>query len=312
MSQLGNDPLYAIPATRALRRSRGRWRIFAFVALAIAIVVGLVRFVPDMVASPSYIARVEISGTITTSNRRLEALKALAENDAVEAVIVAINSPGGTTAGGEEIYEALRALADAKPTIAIINEVGASAAYMTAIATDQIFARRLSIIGSIGVLYRHVDAGRLLDTIGIDLDKVTSGILKAEPDVGGPMSPEVRESIAALVQNSYGWFVDIVAERRDLSRASVLAVADGRIMTGAMGVESGLIDQIGGQAEAIEWLAATYEIDAELPVHLHWPPPSRTDWISVLLGEVAGQALGIEIDGRMTLDGLVSVWHPSN
>ena len=134
-------------------------------------------------------------------------------------MIVAINSPGGTTAGGEELYEALGQLRAAKPTVAVIGELGASAAYMTAIATDRIFARRLSIVGSIGVLYQHVNAGKLLETIGVDLDKVASGPLKAEPDFDEPMEGAPRASIAALVDDSFQWFVDIVAERRGLARA---------------------------------------------------------------------------------------------
>ena len=121
------------------------------------------------------IARVSITGTIMTDPARLKILDKLAEDDAVKAVVVAINSPGGTTAGGEELYEALSALRAKKPVVAVISELGASAAYMTAIAADRIFARRLSIVGSIGVLYQHVDAGKLLGTIGVNFDKVQTG-----------------------------------------------------------------------------------------------------------------------------------------
>ncbi len=103
--------------------------------------------------------------------------------------------------------------------MAVIRELGASAAYMTAIATDRIFARRLSIVGSIGVLYQHINAGKLLETIGIDLDKVASGPLKAEPDYDEPLVGDVRRSISELIQSSFDWFVDIVAERRGLDRA---------------------------------------------------------------------------------------------
>lgn len=311
MTQLGDDPVHAIPATRVIKRSRGRWRIFAFVALAIAVVVGLVRFGPDLSVPGSRIARVEISGTIMTNRDRLDMFEALAEDENTSAVIIAINSPGGTTAGGEELFEALLALSEKKPTVAVINELGASAAYMTAIGTDRIFARRLSIVGSIGVLYRHVDAGRLLETIGIDLDKVASGVLKAEPDYDGPITPEVRASLAALVEDSFAWFVDIVAERRAMPRATVLRLADGRIMTGTMGVESGLIDAIGGEVEAIAWLQGERGIAADLPVDTVWPPPSRTGWLMTLLGTAASDALGIDIEGRMVLDGLISLWHPS-
>lgn len=311
MTKLGDDPVHAIPATRAIRRSRGRWRLLAFLALALVVVVGLVRFGPELSVQGPRIARVEISGTIATSRDRLDMFEALADDDRTSAVIVVINSPGGTTAGGEELYEALLALSAQKPTVAVINELGASAAYMTAIATDRIYARRLSIVGSIGVLYRHVDAGRLLETIGIDLDKVASGQLKAEPDFAGPIAPEVRTSLAALVEDSFGYFVDIVAERRALPRAAVLRLADGRIMTGAMGVEVGLIDALGGETEAIAWLEAERGLAPDLPRDTVWPPPSRSGWLTRLLGVAASDALGIDLDRGMVLDGLVSLWHPS-
>ena len=232
----------------------------------------------------------------------------LAEDDAVKAVIVAINSPGGTTAGGEELYEALGRLRDAKPTVAVIGELGASAAYMTAVATDRIFARRLSIVGSIGVLYQHVNAGKLMETIGVDLDKVASGPLKAEPDIDEPMSDEVRASLQSLVDDSFSWFVDIVAERRGLTRAEVLPLADGRIMTGNQGIANKLVDEVGGEAEAIAWLEANKSIAADLPVAT-WYPRAEPSWMAWenWLGQ-ARTALGLPSRGPVVLDGLVSLW----
>src|SRR5690606_18649726 len=154
-------------AADTYRRSRGRWRILAFVALALLILAALGRFAwPQLPATP-YIARIVIDGTIATDRQRLAVIAELAEDEAVRGVIVAINSPGGTTAGGEELYGALGRLRAARPTVAVIGELGASAAYMTAIATDFVLARRLSIVGSIGVLYQHLNAGKLMDTIGI-------------------------------------------------------------------------------------------------------------------------------------------------
>lgn len=311
MTQLGDDPLHAIPATRAIRRSRGRWRILAFLALALAALVGFMRFGPEYSAPGEIVARVEINGTITTNRERLERLNALAEDDGVKAVIVSINSPGGSTAGGEELYEALRALSQSKPTVAVINELGASAAYMTAIGTDQIFARRMSIVGSIGVLYRHVDAGRLLQTIGIDLDKIASGDLKAEPEFDAPIKPEVRQSLSALVEDSFSWFVDIVAERRGLSLQQVLTLADGRIMTGQMALQSKLIDALGGEAEVRLWLEETHGVDPDLDAFTAWPPPSRAGWLRQWLTQSASDALGLSSGNVMALDGLVSLWHPS-
>ncbi|MET3927309.1 S49 family peptidase [Devosia sp. 2618] len=298
------DPHTAV-ASETFRRSRGRWRIFAFVLLALVVLVGIGRFALPQAGGGDHIARLVIDGTITTDPGRLAAIEALA---AVKAVIIAINSPGGTTAGGEELYEALMQLRAATPTVSVIKELGASAAYMTAIGTDRIFARRLSIVGSIGVLYQHINAGKLLDTIGVDLDKVASGPLKAEPDINEPMEGAPRASIAALVDDSFQWFVDIVAERRGLSRPATLALSDGRIVTGRVGVESGLIDEIGGELEAIAWLESAREVPKDLTVYTVWPKPQQGfDLLGTFMNSQARAALGLP-DGPITLDGLVSLW----
>lgn len=308
MSDYQNIDPHNLMAAAAYRRSRGLWRVLAFIALAIAVVVAIGRFALPENQTGDHIARLVIDGAIATDPARLEAITELAEDETVKAVIVAINSPGGTTAGGEELYEALGQLRAAKPTVAVIRELGASAAYMTAIATDRIFARRLSIVGSIGVLYQHVNAGKLFDTIGVDLDKVASGPLKAEPDFDEPMEGAPRASIAALVDDSFQWFVDVVAERRSLPRPITLALADGRIVTGRVGVETGLIDAIGGELEAVAWLEAERDVASDLDVVTAWPKPEGGfDLLGTILGGQARAALGLP-EGPITLDGLVSLW----
>ncbi|WP_193337478.1 signal peptide peptidase SppA [Devosia beringensis] len=305
--QSPQDP-HALIAAERFRTSRGRWRVLAFVALAVAVVVGVGRFALPDGATGAHVARLVVDGAIATDPGRLAAIAALVEDESVAAVIVAINSPGGTTAGGEELYEALGQLRAAKPVVAVIGELGASAAYMTAIASDRIFARRLSIVGSIGVLYQHINAGKLLDTIGVDLDKVASGPLKAEPDFDEPMTGAPRASIAALVDDSYQWFVDIVAERRGLSRGQTLALADGRIVTGRVGVDSGLIDAIGGELEALDWLKTEHGLADTIEVRTAWPQPQQGfDLLGTLLGGQARAMLGLP-ESPIPLDGLVSLW----
>ena len=303
------DPAHLIPATSRLRRSRTVWRVLFFIALAIAVVAALGRFAWPEGGITDRIARIAIDGTIATDRARRELFEEIAEDPLVKAVIVSINSPGGTTAGGEELYEALMRLRAARPVVSVISELGASAAYMTAIATDRIFARRLSIVGSIGVLYQHVDAGRLLSTIGVDLDKVQTGPLKAEPDLDEPMTGEVRASLQALVDDSFAWFVDIVAERRAKPRPDVLELSDGRVVTGRQALEFGLIDAVGGEAEAIAWLESERELAEDLPVVDYYPPRER-DWFDPWrwLGEAARTGLGLEARGPIALDGLVSLW----
>ncbi|MDC9822902.1 signal peptide peptidase SppA [Devosia sp. ZB163] len=310
MTDLSAESAHQIAATRKLRRSRRIWRVLFFVAMAAAVLAIVGRFSLEQGGPGERIARVTINGTITSDHERVKTLQRLAEDDGVKAVIVAINSPGGTTAGGEELYESLGALRAKKPVVSVINELGASAAYMAAIGTDRIYARRLSIVGSIGVLYQHVNAGKLLSTIGVDLDKVQTGPLKAEPDLDEPLEGEARASLQSLVNDSFEWFVDIVSERRGIPRPQTLVLSDGRIVTGRQGLDFKLIDAIGGEAEAIAWLESDRSIKADLPVVDAFPRPdtglgSITRW----LGQSAAQMVRSSVDEAMSLDGLVSLWH---
>jgi protease IV len=307
-TDLKDDPAHLLPATSQLRRSRRIWRVLFFLALAAAVLAVAGRFAFGEAAAGARIARINVDGTIATDPARLQVLRDLAEDPLVPAVIVSINSPGGTTAGGEELFEALSALRAEKPVVAVIHELGASAAYMTAIGSDRIFARRLSIVGSIGVLYQHVNAGQLLNTIGVDLEKVATGPLKAEPDIDEPITPRVRAALQSLVGDSYEWFVDIVAERRGLSRATTLDLADGRIVTGRQGVEAGLIDAIGGEPEAVAWLESERELAPDLPVVTYYPiEDDNLLGIPRWLGGIARSLLGGSA-GSIALDGLVSLW----
>jgi len=309
MSDYSADPAHLIPANAKLRRSRRLWRVLFFLAAIVAVMALVARFALPENGPGERIARITIGGVIATDPGRLKILQDLAKDDAVKAVIVAINSPGGTTAGGEELYEALSALRAKKPVVAVISELGASAAYMTAIATDRIFARRLSIVGSIGVLFQHVDAGKLLNTIGIDFDKVATGPLKAEPDIDEPMVGEVRASLQGLVDDSFQWFVDIVAERRGIPRPQTLALSDGRILTGRQALNDKLIDAIGGESDALAWLTTDKSVKADLPVVDYFPLPDNA-WFSPgkWVGQAARSTLGLQAEGPIALDGLVSLW----
>ncbi len=301
---------HGLPVASRLRRSRSLWRALTFLALIIAALAFWGRFsLSEEGAGRQHIAEIAIDGTIASDPERAEILKDLAEDDTVVAVLVTINSPGGTTAGGEELYESLNLIRARKPVVAVIKELGASAAYMTAIGADQIFARRLSIVGSIGVLYQHVDASGLLRNIGVDLDKVASGPLKAEPDIDEPITGAARTSLEALVGDSYRWFVQIVTERRSLTGWQVRSLADGRIVTGNMALSEGLIDAIGGREEALGWLEEARGLGPDLPVVSYFP--KEESGLGSLFGTFQGQlrsTLGLPSEGPIVLDGLISLW----
>ncbi|MCZ4271990.1 signal peptide peptidase SppA [Maritalea porphyrae] len=302
-----------VMAQRAMRKSRRNWRFIAFVALGIAVIAILGRALGGF-SEPikaAHVARVVIDGTIASDPVRRTILNDLADDETVSAVIVQINSPGGTTAGGEELYEGLSRIRANKPVVSVINELGASAAYMTAVGSDRIIARRLSIVGSIGVLVMHLDASKLFQTIGLDYDKVSTGPLKAEPDIDEPMADDVRAAYQSLVDDSYDWFVDIVADRRQLERHDVLRLADGRVLTGRQALKEQLIDAIGDETSALDWLKENHDIDDQ-DVSTYFPLP-ESEWQKAvdLLGSTAKNFVGSSLKSVTKLDGLVSVWQPT-
>ncbi len=308
---------------RSLRRKLSFWRVIAFVALAVAIVAAIVLASGrDRIAalmSPQ-IARISISGFITENRDQLDLIDEIAQSDKVKGVIVAIDSTGGATAGGEALYEALLRLSAKKPTVATMGTVGASAAYMAAIATSHVVARRTTITGSIGVLFQYPEVSELLDKVGVQMETVKSSPLKAEPSPFKPASPEALAVINSVVRDTYDWFVDIVAERRDLERSDALVLADGRIFTGRQALDAKLIDEIGGEEQALDWLA-TKGVDNKLPIR-DWKPAGSSGglfsadiailWVARQLGIAPDLTGGGLIDGalrdRLKLDGLLSVW----
>ena len=145
--------------------------------------------------------------------------------------------------------------------------------------------------------------------IGIDFDKVATGPLKAEPDLDEPMVGEVRASLQGLVDDSFQWFVDVVAERRGIPRPETLALSDGRILTGRQALTDKLIDAIGGESEAIAWLTSDKGVKTDLPVIDYFPVPDNS-WFppGKWLGQAARSSLGLPAEGPIALDGLVSLW----
>ena len=297
---------------RRLRRKLTFWRVAALAVAALAIAGAASLAMRDSLGVADQIARVRIEGTITENEELLKRLKRIGEAAHVKGVIVTVDSPGGTTAGGEAIYEAVRKLAGEKPVVAQVGTLAASAGYMIASAADHIVARQSSIVGSIGVLVQFPDVTGLMEMVGVKVEGVKSSPLKAEPSPFTPTTEEERAMLRALVMDSYDWFVGLVEERRPLSRAEALAVADGSIFTGRQALERKLVDSLGGEEKAVEWLASR-GVDDKLDV-IEWKPERRGGLLSQLTaaglsGALSG--LGSIATDRLFLDGLVSVWHPA-
>lgn len=298
---------------RRLRRKLTFWRVAAVAVAAAAAGLAALRAFPlDSVLGTDHIARIRVEGTVVENEDLLERLRLVAESGSVKGVILTVDSPGGTTAGGEAIFEAVRRIAAEKPVVAQVGTLAASAGYMIASATDHIVARQSSIIGSIGVLVQFPDVTGLMDKLGIGMEAIKSSPLKAEPNPFTPTTEPERAMIRRMVDDSYAWFVDLVTERRPLERAEVLRLADGSIYTGRQALKLKLVDALGGEEVARQWL--TDRLGQEYEV-IEWRPSGRTGvsgWITSLLDLPSGSMTLIEAVGadRIFLDGLVSVWQP--
>jgi protease-4 len=312
---------------RRIRRKLTFWRV-----LAVIIAIGAIAVI-GMLATPGgrgafttsgSIARVNIEGLIRSDQERVEALERLAKSHAA-AVVVHINSPGGTTAGSEQLYDSLVRLKAKKPLVVVVEGLAASGGYITAIAADHIVAQQSSLVGSIGVLFQYPNFTDLLKTVGVKVEEVKSSPLKAAPNGFEPTSPEARDALDALVKDSYAWFKGLVKDRRGMDDALLAKVADGRVFTGRQAVELKLIDQLGDEKTAIAWLEAEKGVKKDLPVRDYKLNPRFGDLTFLrTAASVTLEALGltsiahqIEQAGvaqavdRLSLDGMLALWHPA-
>jgi len=310
---------------RRMRRKLTFWRVVA-VLVAIAAVVALaatLRGTDALTAGGDYIARVKITGLIRNDQDRVDSLEKLAKSSA-KAVIVRIDSPGGTTAGSEQLHNALRRVAAEKPLVVVVDGLAASGGYIAAMSSDHIVAQGTSLVGSIGVLFQYPNVSDLLKTIGVKVEEIKSSPLKAAPNGFEPTSPEARAAIEALVKDSYDWFRNLVRDRRHMDDPTLQRVTDGRVFTGRQGVELKLVDEIGNEKTAVDWLAKEKGLKNDTPVRDWQLKPRLTD-LTVLhlatrialeaigLGSVAEriEALGsLQAVERLNLDGLLALWHP--
>ncbi len=302
-------------ALSKLRRQLTFWRVLAVVAVVALAWALLAR---DAGVRNEYVARLRLDGFIAGDQRQLDLIDSLRRDKRVKAVIVRINSPGGSTAGSEATFRALRRLAEKKPLVTVMDSVATSGGYMVALAGERMFASGNSITGSIGVIVQWPELHDLLGKIGVRVQTVRSGPLKALPNGYEPTPEEARRMIDRLVRESYDWFVQVVASRRRLDEATVRRLADGRIYSGRQALKAGLIDELGDEWAARKWLEGKHGIAFDTPVVERRPKRPLLEQLGLpgvlarALGLSALESVSAQFAGRLAgVDGLLSVWHPA-
>jgi protease-4 len=305
---------------RRMQRRVSFWRVLAFLGVAFAVVALGWRLVGVRGAGAlvPHVARLSIGGLIVGDKETIKLIDEITKSNAA-AVLVEIDSPGGTTSGSERLYEALRRLSAKKPTVAVVGGLAASGAYIAAIGTDHIIAQTTSLVGSIGVLFQFPNVGDALGKIGVKVETIKSSPLKASPNGFEPTTPAAKAAIEALVVDSYGWFKDLVKTRRTMSDSELAAVDDGRVFTGRQGLALRLVDSLGEERDAIAYLQKERGVAKGLPI-LDWKPDAGFSGLKLFSASaLAAKAMGFDMlaglldeTGRLadvqSLDGLLSVW----
>ena len=291
------------------RRLKSRlvfWRVLAIVAVVAAVLIGTVG--SGGFVAGRHVARLRVAGIITDSRKLTEAVSALADDPSVAALIVSVDSPGGAVSGGESLHDAIARVAAKKPVVAVMGGVAASAGYMICMPAARVFAQASTLTGSIGVILETGEVSGLLKTIGVTTDAIISGPLKDQPSFTKPLSDQGRAVLQGLVNDIFDQFVTMVADGRHMPKAQVLKLADGRAYTGRQALALGLVDQLGDETAARDWLESARHVPTGLPIR------------DVTVGSFAERNLGIggvlgwfwktlSYQG-VKLDAAMAIWQP--
>ena len=230
------------------------WRVIAIIMIIIILL--LAHHKTMSFKGKSYIASISVGGEIFENRIREKKLARIADDSRIKAVIFHINSPGGTTYGGESLYHSIAEIKKKKPVVVVMGTLATSAGYMAALGADHIIARNSTITASIGTMFMSPEFSGLAKKLGVNFIVLKKGKLKSEPlPFNGPINKESKRMINSLLENQYDMFFDMVAKHRKIPKHKLIAIADGRIVTGSQALTLGLIDQIGAQKEAVEWLS---------------------------------------------------------
>ena len=292
---------------RRLKRRLFFWRVVAILAVVACAAIAIRPAVPR-----SHVARLKVDGEISDTTRMVRALDAMAKDDSAKALVLDISSPGGGVYAAEALHNAIARVAEKKPVVAVMGALAASGGFMIAMPAKRIYASTGTITGSIGVLLQTQEISGLLDRVGVTAETLTSGPLKDQPSLTHKLSDDGRAVLHGLVIDMYEQFVAIVADGRHMAPERVRELADGRVYTGRQALKLGLIDAIGDEHDARQWLQSNSGISADLPIR---DLRTKGRLQSVLADAVApflSDTLKSVVYQGVALDGAKALWQPSS
>lgn len=265
------------------------------------------------------IANARSPGLLSAGENKLDVftqqLERAAKDSAVKAVVLRINSPGGTVTGSDAMYEIARRFREEsdKPVVASIQEVGASGGYYVALAADEIVSQPTSVVGSIGVIFNTFEFSGAMAMLGVRAEAIKSGELKDMASPFHALSPREREVMQTLVNEYFDRFRSLVASRRGLDSERLAAVTDGRVFSGQQGLNAGLIDRLGTLDDAIDRAAERAGVKSPRVVMYHRPyGPRGSIYASADAVDADPRTLRIELPGVSNFmpSGFYYLWRP--
>ena len=234
------------------KKKRAKYiRALVFFILTFSLLIFLAKFSKK---NESYFSRIEIKDVIFENKELLDKIDLLNYEDNLKGIIVSINSPGGTIVASQELYETFKNLAEKVPIVVSMKDVAASGGYMVSLAANKIFCFEGTLTGSVGVILQSANIEKLLSKLGIKPLIFKSGSLKAVPNPLEEMTNLGDENIKIIIQNMFNQFLELVVNERNLSTQEKELISDGRIFTGLQAKEIKLVDEIGTELDAINWL----------------------------------------------------------
>ncbi|MEG8230466.1 signal peptide peptidase SppA [Candidatus Rickettsia tasmanensis] len=259
------------------------WKLVAIILIAIVFLLVGKDFAPKEVlpinSNEDYIASVLIDGIILEDEKRDKKLKKIIDDSHIKALIVNVNSPGGTVVGSEKIYNILRKISAKKPVVIVMGTMAASGGYLISLGGDYIISHNGTITGSIGVILQTAEVTELAQKLGIKFNNFKSGELKAVPNPTEKLTEAVRVTIMENIEDTYNFFLELVSERRNLPIEEVKKLADGRVYSGRQALKLKLVDAIGSEDTALKWLQEVQKINVNLLVKDYQLKPKLMDII---------------------------------